>query len=299
LLLVATLLVLSVTVAPGAGAVSAGAGSWYTAAPERTGGGAVLLVLLGLILIGMCGGLLVRGRARRQQAERERAGLETLRPVVDEDITAFGENLDRIGFEPTAPGSDDAMRRDYTHALDAYDQAKRKMDAARRPADVKPVTESLEDGRFVLATLEARRDGKPLPVRRMPCFFDPRHGPSAEDVRWAPPGGAERTVPVCAADAARLADNAQPMARTVDTPDGRRPYWEAGPVYGPWAGGYFGGGILPGLLIGTLLGNAMVPGAYGSEFGDGGEGDVGGGDLGGGDFGGGGFGGGDFGGGGF
>jgi uncharacterized membrane protein YgcG len=272
--------------------------SWAQDGPSRTGTGVVWLVLLGLLILGLVGTFFVRGRARKRQVEQERAQLERLRPVVDEDITAFGEELDRIGFQPTSPESDDAMRRDYTHAIDAYDEAKRAMGAARTPGDVKHVTESLEDGRFALATLEARRDGAPLPERRMPCFFDPRHGPSVEDVRWSPPGGTERTVPVCAADAARLAEGADPQARTVDTPDGRRPYWEAGPVFAPWAGGYFGGGILPGLLIGTLLGNSLGMGAYGAGgyeqgFDDGGGfGDGGG-------FDGGGFGGGDFGGGGF
>ncbi|OEV30132.1 hypothetical protein AN219_12680 [Streptomyces nanshensis] len=272
--------------------------SWDGGPSRGTGGGFVLVVLLALLIAGVAGGFLVRNRARKREEQQQREQLEKLRPVVDEDITAFGEELDRIGFDPQAPESDDAMREDYTHAIDKYDEAKGKAEAARGPGDVKEVTEALEDGRFALATLEARRNGEPLPERRMPCFFDPRHGPSVEDVRWAPPGGTERTVPVCAADAARLRDGAEPMARTVDTPEGRRPYWEAGSVYGPWAGGYFGGGILPGLLVGTVLGSAIGPWGYGDAgfeggFDEGGFGDGGGG------FDGGGFGGGDFGGGGF
>jgi hypothetical protein len=290
------------------GGAPASWGSGSGPGPSNTGGGSVLLVLLGLIIVGLVGGFLARGRARKRQEDRRRAELETVRPAVDEDITAFGEELDRIHFEPASADADDATRRDYTHALDAYDTAKRKMAAARGSQDVRPVTQAIEDGRFALATLEARREAKPLPERRMPCFFDPRHGPSVEDVRWAPPDGAERTVPVCAADAARLTDGAEPMTRTVETPSGRRPYWEAGPAYGPWAGGYFGGGILPGLLVGTLLGSALTPGMYGGDFGYGGDGgDFGGDGFGGGDGGGGfgggdgggGFGGGDFGGGGF
>ncbi|WP_055487805.1 hypothetical protein [Streptomyces sp. WMMB 322] len=275
--------------------------SWDSTTSRGTGGGFALVALLALLVLGTGGALLVRNRARKQQAERERAQLEQLRPVVDEDITAFGEELDRVGFDPQAPDSDDAMRRDYTHAIDKYDEAKRKMEAAGGPGEVRGVTEAVEDGRFALATVEARRNGEPLPERRMPCFFDPRHGPSVEDVRWAPPGGTERTVPVCAADAARLRDGTEPMARNVDTPQGRRPYWEAGPAYGPWAGGYFGGGILPGLLVGTLLGNALGPWSYGDGFGEGGfEGGGDGDGFGdGGGFDGGGFGGGDFGGGGF
>ncbi|MFE9648780.1 hypothetical protein ACFYO0_32615 [Streptomyces sp. NPDC006365] len=249
-------------------------------------------------------------RNRRMKEEERQAALEKLRVVVDEDITAFGEELDRLDFHPAEKGADDAMRADYERALDAYEQAKSFMAAAQRPEEVRAVTQALEDGRFSLAVLAARREGRPPPARRAPCFFDPRHGPSVADTTWTPDGGTPREVPVCAADRTRLADGLDPAAREVDTDTGRRPYWEAGPAYGPWAGGYFGGGILPGLLIGTLLGSMMASpsyaATYGSGYGDFGGGgyeggDVSGADFSSGDFGGGfgdgGFGGGDFGGG--
>ncbi|WP_037886492.1 hypothetical protein [Streptomyces viridochromogenes] len=241
-------------------------------------------------------------RNRRRHEEEQRAALERLRVVVDEDITAFGEELDRLDFHPAEAGADDAMRADYEHALDAYDQAKRLMDSARRPEEVKAVTEALADGRFSLTQLAARREHRPLPERRPPCFFDPRHGPSVTDANWTPPGGTPRDVPVCAADRTRLADGRDPVVREVDTEYGRRPYWEAGPAYGPWAGGYFGGGLLPGLLIGTMLGSMMATPAYAADYGAGygyGAGGYEGGDVSGADFDAGGFGGGDFGGGGF
>ncbi|MET9258141.1 hypothetical protein [Streptomyces sp. NPDC003717] len=263
------------------------------------------LITAGAVVVaGGAGVYAVSRRSRRRREEEQRAALERLRVVVDEDITAFGEELDRLDFHPAEPGADDAMRADYERALDAYDQAKRFMADARRPEDVRGVTEALEDGRFSLAQLAARREGRPLPERRPPCFFDPRHGPSVADASWTPPGGAAREVPVCAADQARLADGLDPAVREVDTDQGRRPYWDAGPAYGPWAGGYFGGGILPGLLLGTMLGGMMSGPAYGASYGSGyGDfggfdgGDVSGGNFDPGDFGGG-FGGGDFGGGG-
>ncbi|MFB7291379.1 hypothetical protein [Actinacidiphila glaucinigra] len=234
-----------------------------------TGGGTGVLVALGLlVLVGGGGAVLVSRRAKRRREEQDRARLDELRPVVDEDITAFGEELSRIGFDPGGATADDAMREDYTRALDAYDTAKTAMDRAHAPGDVRQVSHALEEGRFALATLEARIDGGPLPERRPPCFFDPRHGPSVQDVPWTPDGGgAERTVPVCAADAARLEDGLEPMARQVDTPRGPRPYWEAGPAYAPWAQGYFGGGMLPGILVGTLLGGSL--GGYGGGYGGG------------------------------
>src|SRR3712207_7562347 len=47
------------------------------------------------------------------------------------------------------------------------------------------------------------------------CFFDPRHGPSARDVEWAPPGGAPRLVPACAADAVRIEDGEDPDRKST------------------------------------------------------------------------------------
>ncbi|MEN3585599.1 hypothetical protein AAH978_15775 [Streptomyces sp. ZYX-F-203] len=281
--------------------------------PSGWGGGSAAdgtpvagLITTGAFLAaGAVGVYAVVRRNRRRHEEARREALERLRVVVDEDITAFGEELDRLDFHPAEPGADDARRADYARSLDAYEQAKRAMARAGRPEDVRTVTEELEEGRFALARLAARREGRALPERRPPCFFDPRHGPSDADVDWTPAGGAPRQVPVCAADRARLADGLDPMVREVDTESGRRPYWEAGPAYGPWAGGYFGGGILPGLLLGTMLGSMMASPAYAADYGSGyGDfGDYEGGDVSGADFGsddfGGGFGGGDFGGGGF
>ncbi|XUL91306.1 hypothetical protein ACQ86D_35715 [Streptomyces galilaeus] len=284
--------------------------SWGGSSSDNGVSGTALIVAGGVLVAGGAGAYTLVRRSRRRRLEEQRAALDKLRVVVDEDITAFGEELDRLDFHPAEPHADDAMRADYERALDAYEQAKSYMAAATKPEDVRAVTQALEDGRFSLAQLAARREGRPLPERRAPCFFDPRHGPSVADATWTPAGGAPREVPVCAADQARLADGRDPMIREVDTDYGRRPYWDAGPAYGPWAGGYFGGGLLPGLLVGTLLGSMMATPSYASDYGTGygdfGSGGYDGGDVSGadfdpGDFGGGfgdGGGGGDFGGGG-
>ncbi|WP_329140323.1 hypothetical protein OG552_35870 [Streptomyces sp. NBC_01476] len=277
------------------GSWSNGSGSGGAGVPTAIALGAVVVVVGG-------GGYALFRRSRKAKAERERAELEKVSKVVDEDITAFGEELDRLDFKPDEPAADDRMRGDYAHALDTYERAKTLMASARRPDDVQPVTESLADGRFSLATLEARRNGESLPERRPPCFFDPRHGPSVGDVPWAPPGGAPRNVPACAADTARVENGELPSSRTVETASGPQPYWNAGSMYGPYAGGYFGGGLLPGLVIGTLLAGSFPGPGYG--YGDDGYGGPDGGDYSGsdfdpGDFGGGGGDGGGFGGGGF
>lgn len=277
--------------------------SWGSVGTDSGVPVAGLVTLGAVVAVSGAGAYAVVRRKRLRKEAEERAALDKLRVVVDEDITAFGEELERLDFHPGEPGADDAMRDDYERSLDSYDKAKSLMGSATHPHDVRAVTESLEDGRFSLAALAARRESRPLPERRSPCFFDPRHGPSTEDRTWTPAGGTARQVPVCTVDATRLDDGLDPLARTVDTDSGRRPYWEAGPAYGPWAGGYFGGGLLPGLLMGTMLGSMLATPAYASEYGGG---DFGGGDFSGGDFGSGGgfggdsggFGGGDFGGGG-
>lgn len=262
--------------------------SWGSTSDGGGVSSTALIVAGGVLVVGGAGAYTLVRRNRRRHEEEQRAALDKLRVVVDEDITAFGEELDRLEFHPAEPGADDAMRADYERALDAYEQAKSYMAAATKPEDVRAVTQALEDGRFSLAQLAARREGRPLPERRAPCFFDPRHGPSVADATWTPPDGAPRSVPVCAADQARLADGRDPMIREVDTDYGRRPYWDAGPAYGPWAGGYFGGGILPGLLVGTLLGSMMATPSYASDYGTGygdfGSGGYDGGDVSGADF---------------
>lgn len=267
----------------------------WDAGPDEGVDPGALITLGAVVAAGGAGAYAIVRRKRRLKAEEERAALEKLRVVVDEDITAFGEELDRLDFHPSEKGANDAMRADWERALDSYDSAKSRMGSAEHPNDVRGVTQALDDGRYSLAVLDARRTGRPVPVRRSPCFFDPRHGPSVADVSWAPAGGAARDVPVCAVDQARLEEGEDPLARTVDTESGRRPYWEAGPMYGPWAGGYFGGGILPGLLMGTMLGTMLSSPAYASDYG---AGEFSGGEYSGADFNAGDFGGGDFGGGG-
>ncbi|MCI4083946.1 hypothetical protein MRQ86_27235 [Streptomyces sp. MMS21 TC-5] len=272
--------------------------SWGTTGADAGVPVGGLITLGAVAAIGGGGAYALVRRNRKKKEEARRDAVERLGVVVDEDITAFGEELERLDFHPGEPGADDAMREDYERGLDSYEKAKQIMASVRYPEEVTGVTQALEDGRYALACLDARRQGRPVPERRAPCFFDPRHGPSTEDANWAPATGAARTVPVCTADAVRLRDGLDPAVRTVDTERGPRPYYDAGPAYGPWAGGYFGGGILPGLLMGTMLGSMMSTPAYAADYGGGYDGGYDGGDVSGADFNPSDFGGGDFGGGG-
>ena len=263
-------------------------------------------LLVVLLVVGGVLAVVVTSNRRQQRTERERkaADLAAVRKVADEDVTRFGEELQRLDVEMLVTPLDEPMRQDYQRALDSYEAAKEALHRATEPAHVKHVTEALEDGRYAMACVLARRDGEPLPVRRPPCFFNPAHGPSTTDIEWAPPAGIPRQVPVCAADADRVSQGAEPDIRTVQQGYGRVPYWQAGPAYSPWATGYFGAyaasNLLPTFMLLTLLSptwdGGEVAGAetdFGAEAGPDGYGDAGGdmggdvgGDAGGGDIGG-------------
>ena len=203
----------------------------------------------------------------------------------------FGEELQRLDSDVAGHALNEPMQQDYQRALDAYDNSKMSLDAVTKPDEIKHVTEILEDGRYAVACVKARIAGEPLPAKRPPCFFNPAHGPSSQDVEWAPPGGVPRSVPACPADAERVLAGADPYIRTVQVGAQRVPYWEGGPAYAPWAQGYYnrwsGTDMLSGMLIGSLMfggmGNMFAMPAVAA---DGGGGDMGGGE-GGGDFGGG------------
>ena len=244
------------------------------------------LALAGLIVATIVV-LVRRGNQRRRAAE-----LASIRTVLDEDITVLGENI--AAFDHTDSRLDETGRAELHTALDSYTRASDLSARLRTDEDIAATTQALDDGRYALACVDARLTGSDLPLRRPPCFFDPRHPMSSTDVMWANPGALAHQVPACAACADVVAAGARPQAREVDVAGQRRPYWDAGPGYAPYARGYFNSfaGILPMVFMGTILAQTFTANtALASGFGASGEG------FGGGDFGGGGFGGGDFGGG--
>jgi hypothetical protein len=243
-----------------------------------------------IVFLAIAGFLVFRTvKGRRQRS----SDFQAVKEAAREDLVALADDVQ--GLEHKVEGND-AAKRDYLAALDKYAQASSAFDRAMSPDQLAPVAESLEEGRYLMASAEARLEGKEPPERRPACFFDPRHGPSVRDVEWAPPGGQPRAVPACAADATRFEQGEEPQPRQVLVGGQLTPYWAAGPIFG----GYFGG-FFPGLLVGELItggfggsGWGGVAGGYdtGSSGDFGGGGDAG--DFGGGDFGGGDGGGGDF-----
>jgi hypothetical protein len=224
-----------------------------------------LLVLLIVAVLIVGGVVLYRRHAIGQRQAEERAALETQlatsKRAADEDVTKFGEELQRLDSDVAGHALDEPMQQDYQRALDAYDNAKMSLDAVTQPEEIRHVTEILEDGRYAVACVKARIVGEPLPAKRPPCFFNPAHGPSSQDVNWAPPGGVPRSVPACPADAERVLAGADPYIRTVQVGAQRVPYWEGGQAYAPWAQGYYsrwsGSDMLSGMLIGGLLFGGM------------------------------------------
>lgn len=266
----------------------------------------MILIVLGTIFF------VGQRKEKRRRSEIAAAELALVRKSAEEDVTVFGEEVAELDVLTAGVALDDGGSQDYKRALDSYDTAKETLERVAQATDIRHVTEALEDGRYAAKCVRARVEGKPLPVRRPPCFFNPQHGPSVEDIDWAPAGGQLRPVPACAADAERVAVGAEPAVRKVYTADGRtrRAYWEAGPAYAEYNRGYFnsyaGSGLLPGVLMGAMLFGGMGggwDGSYADGFQDGmgadgmgadGMGDMGG-DVSGGDgggfFDGGGFGG--------
>ncbi|MGV8845690.1 hypothetical protein [Tessaracoccus sp.] len=164
---------------------------------------------------------------------------EASRQAIDSDITQFGIELRELDFDVVGFELTDDARGDYTRALDAYENAKLSLRGARADSEATHITHILEEGRYAMACVRARALGKPLPVKRPPCFFDPAHGPSVGDVAWAPPGGVARQVPACSVDAARIGLGASPQIRMVPAGQSMVPYWED-QNHAAWARGYYG-----------------------------------------------------------
>ena len=224
--------------------------------------GMLPLLMMGLVVWFM---FIRAGRSQQRIAARQNAQLESVlsasRAAAEEDVTRFGEELQRLDTDVVGHELDEAMQQDYTRALDAYDHAKDSLAAVRRPEEISNVTEILEDGRYAVACVKARVAGEPLPQKRPPCFFNPAHGPSVRNVKWAPGGGVERDIPACAADAERVEAGAEPYIRTVQVGSRRVPYWQGGPAYAPWAQGYYtgwrGSSLLGDMVVASLIFNGM------------------------------------------
>jgi uncharacterized membrane protein YgcG len=249
-----------------------------------------------VILVAGGGGIVARRwRAHVSSRRVELEQLEGVRRLADEDVTYLGEQLQRLDGEVEGHRLDEQTRVDYQTALDTYEAAQRAVSGLRTADEISKVTDTLSSGRYALACVQARVAGRPVPELRVPCFFNPQHGPSVADVSWTRPGHGTRRVPACSQDVARMANDELPEVRTVRIGARTVPYWQAGAAFLPYTEGYF---AATGALAWALLPSVGAEG-MGAHPGGGLHGDHGGGHGGGhGGFDGGGFGGGGDGGGG-
>jgi len=216
-----------------------------------------------LVLVAGGGGLAaVRWRRQRAARGEEREELEGVRRLADEDVTVFGEQLVRLDNEVAGRELSDAARVDYQSALDAYESAQRVVPLMRTADDISKVTDTLAAGRYALACVQARAAGRPVPVLRVPCFFNPQHGPADAHVLWTQPGRGTRRVPACAQDAARVGAHEAPETRKVKVGSRMVPYWEAGSAFSPYTEGYFAGAVAL-----TWAWQAPDPGGWAGDFG--------------------------------
>jgi hypothetical protein len=239
-----------------------------------------------LIAFAAAGGALGVRRLRRRGASHraDQEGLESVREVADEDVTTFGEQLQRLGEEVEGQQLDEQTRTHYQAALDGYESAKRAVPRIKDMDQISTVTDTLAGGRYQLTCVQARLAGRPVPEFRVPCFFNPQHGPSTTTVTWTPRSRGTRRVPACAQDAARVEAHEEPDVRMVRMGARRIPYWEAGATYYPYSEGYFAGALTMAWVFQAPPWTAADGGAGGGHgWGDGGGGhDVGGFDGGGG-----------------
>lgn len=223
----------------------------------------VLVLLGGLVAVAVGAG----ASSKRRELAKAEVELAPVKKLAEEDVTALGVELQDLDIDLAGQPLDAGANADYQRALDAYESAKTAAAALARPEDVRHVTEILEDGRYAMACVRARVAREPLPQRRPPCFFDPRHGLSAADVSWTPPGGTPREVPACALDIERVRAGAEPDIRKVMVGSQRVPYWQGGRAYQPYAMGYFGTfGPMEWMFMGMLFSGGFD--GFGEGLGD-------------------------------
>jgi hypothetical protein len=172
-------------------------------------------------------------RKSRQARELELEAADrwrVARKLADADVTDLGEQLADLHVDTLASELDDEAAHHYRRALEHYEQAKAALESSIAAEDVLGVEQLLADAHYHRVAVLALHAGEPLPDRREPCFFDPRHGPSMRDVQWSPPSGVARTVSVCAADARRLEDGEAPETRMIRVGDRYVAVHEAGGV---------------------------------------------------------------------
>jgi hypothetical protein len=189
---------------------------------------------------------------RRERAEE----LAAVKKLAEEDVTIFGEQLKRLGEDLAGRTLDQETRDDYQAALDAYERATFTVPQLQTTDEISKVIDTLATGRYSLACVRARVADRPIPELRVPCFFNPQHGPSVRDVLYTVPRRGTQQLPACGMCATRVKEKEKPEVRMVQVGQRRVAYWEAGAAYLPYSHGYFPGALTAAALMTWEFGNA-------------------------------------------
>lgn len=209
-----------------------------------------------------------RIRAARADRRVRAEELDGVRRLADEDVTVYGEQLQRLGEDVSGRELDPDTRHDYQTALDAYERAKWDAPRLQQIEEISSLIDTLATGRYALACVRARIAGEPPPELRVPCFFNPQHGPSAREVMWTSTRHGTRRVPACRLCATRVAAHEKPEVRTVRIGSRTVPYWEAGAAFQPYSRGYFPADLAGVSSVAWMF---AVPELGGHGFGGGGH----------------------------
>ncbi|MBC2900107.1 hypothetical protein [Streptomyces cupreus] len=98
---------------------------------------------------------------RRRRAPEAGPPAVELSAAVQESVTVFGEEAAALEFDASGPDATPAVLKEYRAALTAYDRAS----GARTEADA---LTALRDGRAAMIRLDARRQGRPVPIDALP-----------------------------------------------------------------------------------------------------------------------------------
>lgn len=178
-------------------------------------------------------------RTRRRDQRKIRRAITT---CLTDDVTTLEADLHQLEYDLGGRYHYPEVRRDYDQVVSSAASARQAIAELGELDGAYPITETLAEGRYALACLRARIDDEPLPERRLPCFFNPQHGPSVTDVPWTSYRDRAVEVPACRADAAHIAVGEKPDSREVWTGWRTVPYWDAWPPAFLWySTGYFGG----------------------------------------------------------
>ncbi|HEU5044018.1 MAG TPA: hypothetical protein VFT75_07780 [Nocardioidaceae bacterium] len=196
--------------------------------------------LIALVAALVCGYVVRRGLRARERRRLLRAQLDGVGQLLSEDLTVLGADLGLLDREVAGVMLDDATRADLENAHASYASAQRGATRIHTTAGAGVVATALGETGYRVTCVRARMAGEEPPERRSPCFFDPRHGASSDEVMWTDPVHGTRTVPACARDAALVAEGGNPSMRVVRV-GGRHPaYWEAGAPAAAYYLGWFG-----------------------------------------------------------